>query len=135
MLRDRSQPLANRLIRFYQAYLSVIDDREWMRIFIFSGLSGAAIHRRYLEVIRLQFVEPVAEELLLSKHDPKICEFPLTDREREMVWGLHGQIFYFAVRKWIYEIAGEIDSERLIVAAVTDFVAGATITLKKLSGF
>jgi AcrR family transcriptional regulator len=133
MLRDRSQPLADRLIRFYRAYLSVIDDREWMRISIFSGLSGAAIHRRYLEVIRLQFVEPVAEELIVSNPDPKICEILLTDREREMVWGLHGQIFYIAVRKWIYGIAPEVESERLIVAAVTDFIAGATIALKEPS--
>jgi AcrR family transcriptional regulator len=134
MLRDRSQPLADRLIRFYRAYLSVIDDREWMRIFIFSGLGGAAIHRRYLEVIRLQFVEPVAEELIISTHDPKTYESPAMDREREMVWGLHGQIFYLAMRKWIYGIVPEVDPEQLIIAAVTDFVAGAAITLKKPSG-
>jgi AcrR family transcriptional regulator len=134
MLRDRSQPLTERLIRFYLAYFAVIDDREWMRIFIFSGLSGAAIHRRYLEVVRQQFVEPVAEELVRSTHDPKLGELPLTDREREMVWGLHGQIFYLAMRKWIYGIAPEEAPERLIVAAVTDFVAGATSTLKQRSG-
>ena len=134
MLRDRSQPLADRLIRFYQAYLSVIDDREWMRIFIFSGLSGAAIPRHYLELIRLKFVDPVAEELVIAMHNSKMCEFSVTDREREMVWGLHGQIFYLVMRKWIYGIVPEATPERLVIAAVTDFITGATITLKKLSG-
>jgi AcrR family transcriptional regulator len=128
LLCDRSLPLADRLTRFYRAYLSVIDDRDWMRIFIFSGLSGAAIHRRYLEVIRDQFVEPVAEELLVSIHGPGIS---LTDREREIVWGLHGQVFYLAMRRWIYGIVPEADPERLIISMVTDFVTGATATLKK----
>jgi AcrR family transcriptional regulator len=131
MLYDRAQPLADRLIRFYLAYLSVIDDREWMRIFIFSGLSGAAIHGRYLEVIRRQFVEPVAAELLLSIRGPRACDLPVTDREREMVWGLHGQIFYLAMRKWIYGIAPEIDPEQSIIAIVTDFVTGATAAHRK----
>ncbi|HTJ89968.1 MAG TPA: TetR/AcrR family transcriptional regulator [Acidocella sp.] len=129
LLCDRSQPLADRLIRFYRAYLSVIDDRNWMRIFIFSGLSGAAIHRRYLEVIRDQFVEPVAAELLVALQGPGRREISVTDREREIVWGLHGEIFYLAMRKWIYGIAPEADPERLITSMVTDFVMGATTTL------
>jgi AcrR family transcriptional regulator len=131
LLCDRSQPLADRLIRFYRAYLPVIDDRDWMRIFIFSGLNGAAIHRRYLEVIRAQFVEPVAAELLASIHGLGSGEISVTDREREIVWGLHGEIFYLAMRKWIYGIAPEADPERLITSMVTDFVMGATATLKK----
>jgi hypothetical protein len=49
------------------------------------------------------------------------------------VWELHGKIFYHVMRKWIYGIMPEVDPERLVIATVTDFVAGATITLPSAS--
>ena len=37
--------------------------RDWVRIFMFSGLRGVAINRKYLAILRKRILEPIAVEL------------------------------------------------------------------------
>ena len=48
---DRSRPLPERLTRFYQDYANLILSYEWVRLFMFSGLKGLDITKRYCEVV------------------------------------------------------------------------------------
>jgi AcrR family transcriptional regulator len=64
LLRDRDLPLKERLNTFYQIYTDVIFNRQWMRIYLFSGLKGVDINRRYMELVRQRILEPILLEAL-----------------------------------------------------------------------
>ncbi|MCK4866558.1 MAG: TetR/AcrR family transcriptional regulator, partial [Alphaproteobacteria bacterium] len=59
-------------------------------------------------------------------------EVPFSEREIELAWGLHGGVFYIAIRKWIYDfdIPEEIDG--VLEATVESFVQGAPTVMRKL---
>src|ERR1700730_14374136 len=52
LLADRSRPLRDRLLEFYDAYTNVIFDRTWLRIYLYSGLKGLDINRWYIDMVR-----------------------------------------------------------------------------------
>ena len=98
MLVDRSVPLRTRLIDFYHAYTDVVFQRDWMRIFLFAGLKGGEINRRYIERVRTRILEPMVREC----RDELGLSGPLSDEDIELAWSMHGGIYYFGVRTEIY---------------------------------
>ncbi|MBC8831117.1 TetR/AcrR family transcriptional regulator, partial [Escherichia coli] len=52
LLTNRSRPIRERLVQFYEAYTNVIFTRKWLRIYLFSGLKGLDINRWYVGVVR-----------------------------------------------------------------------------------
>ncbi|MBB4004805.1 MAG: TetR/AcrR family transcriptional regulator [Aurantimonas endophytica] len=95
-LLDRSTPFETRLRNFYRDYTRAIFTYEWMRIFMFSGLAGADLNRRYLSEVETVYLKPLLEE---ARH-----EFSAAAPQMEDVWGLHGGIIYLAIRKFIYRL-------------------------------
>lgn len=131
LLRDRSRPLATRLIDFYNAYLPVFFRYDWVRIFLFAGLKGVDIPRRYMSIIQTELVEPLALELreMAGRHS----DAPPSAQELEIAWGLHGELFYLAIRRWVYGLAvPDDDLSPLIKTSVTRFLDGAPAALLKL---
>ena len=98
MLVDRSVPLRTRLIDFYHAYTDVVFQRDWMRIFLFAGLKGGEINRRYIERVRMRILEPMVREC----RDELGLPGPPSDEDIELAWSMHGGIYYFGVRTEIY---------------------------------
>jgi AcrR family transcriptional regulator len=127
LLRERAHPLRARLVAFYTDYLATIDSYEWSRIFIFSSLHGADISRRYLAIVRREIIEPVAAELRLAGN----ADTP--ERALELAWGLHGQIFYIAIRRWVYDLPGCARHELLVEATISCFLDGAARALRLLA--
>ncbi|SEM89645.1 transcriptional regulator, TetR family [Loktanella fryxellensis] len=128
ILTDRSTSVEERLNTFYRVYTDVIFNREWMRIYLFSGLKGADINRRYMQLVRQRILEPiVAEARAEFGHPPS----PATDSEIEFAWVMHGGIFYYGVRDLIYDSALETRKDRVVADAVAAFVAGLKIKLAK----
>lgn len=126
LLRDRSRPLSERLIRFYTVYTDVIFNREWMRIYLFSGLKGVDINRRYMKLVRQRILEPILEEARIEFDQPAQ---DAKDSEVEFAWIMHGGIFYYGVRVLIYESAVSTDKEHVIEDAVAAFMSGLEIKL------
>ena len=117
-LTDRSRPLEDRLIQFYLAYVERIFHYDWVRIFVFSGLRSYNITGRYLTIIREKLVLPVSCELQeIGSSEGRVSEL-----EEEAVWGLHGQIFYIAIRKYVYGTPVPANLEPTIVDHVRRFV-------------
>ena len=132
MIRDRSQSLEARLTRFYLDYVERVFEYNWVRIFVFSGMKSFGITGRYLDIVRREIIEPAAAEL---RHDLKLPDakaHPLSERETEMFWGLHGRIFYLAIRKFIYETPIPSDLDEIVRDAVQTFLDGARATMPKL---
>lgn len=102
MLADRSVPIRERLIGFYLDYTSVVFQLDWMRIFLFAGLKGVDINRRYLHRVQTRILEPIVRECHIAAGLDDIT--PRRD-EVECAWLMHGGIYYHGVRKLIYQHA------------------------------
>ena len=62
LLGDRSKPIRLRLQQFYEAYTDAIFTREWIRIYLFSGLKGVEINRWYVGVVESRILNRIVEE-------------------------------------------------------------------------
>lgn len=124
LMTDRSRPLEARLEQFYREYVARVFDHDWVRIFVFSGLRAFDITGRYLEIVRREVIEPACIELREELGLPGIAERPLTERETEMFWGLHGRIFYLAIRRYVYQTPTPENLDEIVADAVRGFFIG-----------
>lgn len=129
LLDDRALPLAERLKQFYRDYTRAIFTYEWVRIFMFSGLKGVNINRRYLGLIRDRILTRIIAGLRAEHGLPGLDRRPPSERELELAWGLHGSVFYLGVRKWIYGVETPRDLDAVIDDKVESFLAGAAAVL------
>jgi hypothetical protein len=121
-----------RLTRFYLDYVARVFEYNWVRIFVFSGMKSFGITGRYLDLVRREIIEPAALELRHELELPDDKARPLSERETEMFWGLHGRIFYLAIRKFIYETPVPSDLDEIVRDAIQTFLEGARMTHPKL---
>ena len=126
LLNDHDTSLPLRLAGFYTRYLTAIDNPVWVRTFIYAGLAGFNINKRYLQMLRRKVIEPVAKEL---NRRAKGGDAHLSDAAVELSWGLHGEIFYFAIRRWIYGVRVEGDVNTFVALTVNKFLEGAPVAL------
>ena len=132
LIRDRTLPLGARLTGFYLDYVARVFEYNWVRIFVFSGMKSFGITGRYLDLVRREIIEAAAIELRHELALPDVRAQPLSERETEMVWGLHGRIFYLAIRKFIYETPIPSNLDAIVRDAVETFLDGARATVPKL---
>lgn len=131
LLKDRHRPLGERLQQFYLEYAQMILKVEWIRIFIFAGLTREGINKRYLTRLRERIFNVVLAEL---RHELKLPE-PNTQEyedEIEFIWGLHAAIFYLGVRKWVYGLPVPKDLDRVIKLKLNAFLASAPSVLRSI---
>jgi AcrR family transcriptional regulator len=122
LLSDRSRPIRDRLQEFYSAYTTVIFNRKWLRIYLYSGLKGIDINRWYVGVVRDKILTRIIRECRYEAGLP--ANGKPTASELEMAWVFHGGIFYYGVRKYIYESPVLEDKEQMISDALDVFLAG-----------
>jgi AcrR family transcriptional regulator len=122
LLSDRSRPIGERLKEFYEAYTSVIFSRKWLRIYLYSGLKGLDINRSYVGIVRDKILSRIIRE---CRHEVGLpTQNRPTAAELEMAWVFHSGIFYYGVRKFIYEAPVLESKEQMISDAVDAFLAG-----------
>lgn len=124
LIIDRSLSLESRLTEFYLQYVNRVFHYDWVRIFVFSGLKGFDITTRYLDIVRRQIIEPACGELRHELGLPGIDEMPLTERETELFWGLHGRIFYMAIRRFVYATPTPRHLDDIVRDGVRSFMLG-----------
>ncbi|MBY4803080.1 TetR/AcrR family transcriptional regulator [Burkholderia cepacia] len=133
LIADRTVSLQERLVTFYRSYAQTILRREWIRTFIFAGLSREGFNTRYLSRLRERVFLPVLREV---RHEYDIAT-PATEAQRnaeiELVWSLHASIFYFGVRKWVYGLPVPDDLDTEIERLIDAFLHGTPATLKQLA--
>jgi len=122
LLTDRSRPLRDRLQEFYAAYTDVIFTRKWLRIYFYAGLKGLDINRWYIGVVEEKILSPIIGE---CRHEAGLSEQSEPTRsELEMAWVLQSGIFYYGVRKYIFESPVMEDKNQMIGDALDVFLAG-----------
>jgi AcrR family transcriptional regulator len=132
LIRDRSLPLQARLTGFYLDYVARVFEYNWVRIFAFSGMKSFGITGRYLDLVRREIIEAAAAELRHELALPDVQARPLSERETEMFWGLHGRIFYLAIRRFIYDTPIPRDLDAIVRDAVATFLDGARTGLPRV---
>src|SRR5690242_19589292 len=122
LLGDRARPLRARLQEFYDAYTDVIFTRKWLRIYFYSGLKGLDINRRYVAMVQDKILTRIIQE---CRHDAGLpSQARPTAAELEMAWVFHSGIFYYGVRKYIYESPVLEDKAQMIGDALDAYLAG-----------
>lgn len=132
MIKDRSQPLQSRLVHFYTSYAGVILRREWIRIFVFAGLTRAGINDRYLSRLRERVFIPVIAEIRHAHGLAPSSGETINEKELELIWSLHASIFYIGMRKWIYDLPVTEDIDALIEQMVDAFLNGSPHVLQQV---
>ncbi|MDR3439315.1 TetR/AcrR family transcriptional regulator [Telmatospirillum sp.] len=132
LLSDRSRPLSDRLIDFYQNYCRTIFTPEWIRIFMFAGLKGEIVNKRYFDIVFNNVLKPFCTELRHDMGLPTIDEKPISEAEVDLAWALHGSISYIALRKWIYKLSVPDNVDPLIAVSVSAFMQGSGDALKQI---
>jgi AcrR family transcriptional regulator len=134
VIQDRSIPLQDRLTSLYIEYSKAALTRDWVRIFMFSGLRGESINKKYLDVLRTRILEPVALELRHELGLPDASALPLKTAEIELVWSINARIFYFGQRRWIFNVPVEDDIDDMIRITIAHFMAGAYTVVPQILG-
>ena len=122
LLTDRSRPIRERLLQFYDTYTNVIFNRKWLRIYLFSGLKGLDINRWYVGVVRDKILTRIVKECRFEFGLP--VQAKPSPSELETAWIFHGGIFYYGVRRYIYEMPDLQDKEEVIADAIDAYLAG-----------
>jgi AcrR family transcriptional regulator len=124
-LQDRSLPLRDRLLRFYLEYAGATYQPEWIRIYMYAGLSDLDINRTYLGLVRKKLLTVMCREFrhtFVAASD----DLPaISAREIELLWTLHGGMFYWAVRHNIFNMKSATPFETRTTDAIDIFLAGA----------
>lgn len=120
LIGDRSRPIGERMSIFYRDYGSRIFDHDWMRIFMFSGLAGAELNKRYLNHLSRTLLEPILQEVRIAAPDAAAPTL-------EDLWSLHGGIVYLGIRQHIYQMPVPDDPQHEIDRAIQRFLGSFDI--------
>ncbi len=134
LIDDRAKPLRDRLIEFYRGYTRVVFRPEWIRLYMYSGLTGADFNKRYIARIEKLLLRRICVELRHSSGLPSPERLPITPEEMELIWSMHAGIFYYGIRKFIYKIKVHQDPAHVIALAVDETLAAAPELLRRLLG-
>lgn len=129
-LADRGVPLADRLKRYLKDYARFVLRSQWVRIFIYAGLSRGGINQKYLARLRERHFLVIARELRHACDIPEPADSAELEDEVELIWAMHSSVFYIGVRKWIYEQPTPKDLDRVIDLRVDAFILGVPAVLK-----
>lgn len=122
-LDDVDTPFDVKLNRFYQDYAKTVLTPEWVRILIFSGLSDRYISTQYMALLRDKLLPRILRET--RRHLGVPLRKKPSERETELIWGLHGGIFYLGIRQYIYGQAPQDDPQQVVQDRVAAYLVGA----------
>jgi AcrR family transcriptional regulator len=122
LLTDTSRPLRARLQDFYQAYTDVILNPQWMRIYFFAGLKGVSINERYLALVEERILSRIIRDFYRESGLP--VPAVIAPQDMEIAWHLQGGIFYYGVRKYVYQSRTFVRKTEMITNALDVFFAG-----------
>ena len=103
LLDDKTLDVETKLTRFYTEYAQCILERDWVRVFVFSGLSDRYITDRYFALLGERLFPRLVRES--RRYLGRANRGKPTARELELTMGLHGSIFYMGMRRWVYGLA------------------------------
>jgi AcrR family transcriptional regulator len=133
LLDDPSQDTETKFTRFYSEYAKAILKSNWVRIFVFSGLADRYITDQYFAMLHDKLFPRLVRETRKYRGVP--LRGKSSERELELLMGLHGSIFYMGMRRWIYGLTTysaktEIQDARFIHDQVLAYLLSVNAVLE-----
>jgi AcrR family transcriptional regulator len=124
-LQDRSLPIEQRLLVFFEDYYQSVLSRQWIRLFLFAGLDNGQMTGSYIDTIVKQLLEAVVQEAAWARG----VTLPHSAALRhEIGWVLHGAVSHLAIRQHVYGASQTVklgDILQIQIAAFLDGLASA----------
>ena len=131
-LKDRSRPVEERLITFYEDYFANVLTRKWLRLFLYSSLAEEHMAPDYISDIIKGLMETIVEEVI---HEQKHSLPKDKAVIHEMGWTLHGNISHFAIRRHLYRASQTIPERQVFTYHVRAYLAGFPAMLRENGNF
>ncbi len=130
LLSDRKLPLRDRLVTFYERYTEMIFELEWLRIYLFSGLRGLGINKWWITFVEERILRRIAEEVRHAYGLPDLEAAPLMEAEIDLYWMFHGGVFYYGMRRHVYQAEPHLELKRFIELSVDSLLQGMPATVR-----
>lgn len=131
LLSDRKLPLAERLVRFYEAYRRRSTPVS-LKLWVQAGLSGAHVAGRYSGKLTRRVLAPIIRELRHEAALPGFNQRGFMRGERELAMVLHGGLVFIDIRKHVYRMPMPDSLDDLLALHVRSFIPGALEELRRL---
>lgn len=127
LLRNRAQPVEQRLEAFYADYYDSVLTRRWLRLFLYASLAEVEMASTYIAELITHLLETVVQEACAE-----IGMRPPRDKalQHEIGWILHGTVSHLAIRRHIYRGESLLDERKVIALQVRSFLRGLPALLK-----
>lgn len=134
LLDDRDLSPEDKLTAFYDEYVNSALTRDFARILVFSGLTDRSITDRFFALLRQRLFTRLIRETRRFRGSTSRAK--PSERELELLMGLHGGFFYVTMRRWIYGqgVVSDTAPERFSEALVRDRVRGYLVASQALFG-
>jgi len=100
LLDDPRSDIEDKLVAFYLEYVNITLTKEFVRILVFSGLTDHTITDRFFALLRARLFPRLIRET--RRFRGVISRAKASEREMELLMGMHGGFFYISMRRWIY---------------------------------
>jgi AcrR family transcriptional regulator len=121
--------IRTRLINFFYSYASESYDFDWIRLYMFAGLAGGKLNRRYIKLVTEPVLRAIAHEIREHFQSPKS---QISREEIEYLWVFHGGLYYYAIRQRIYGVPADPNALAKIVETMVDaLISGFDQFLKR----
>jgi AcrR family transcriptional regulator len=134
VLTDRSRPLEERIVAFYELYLPHIYGRNWYRGFWFFALNDPSFAQFYLQRVTNELLCAIIDEARFTFGFPSIAEIPPHAREVELVWGMHSTPIFQGVRRYVYEMNVALDCVATVRDHVRAYLLAVPLMMAELMG-
>jgi AcrR family transcriptional regulator len=132
LIADRSLSIGERFRRFEKDYQKTILTYDWLRIFFSAGLKGFALPGRYLGRVRERIFTPALAEFRREYGFPTPAELPLSDREYELLYGIHGALVYVGIRRYIYDMKVQSQQDDIFDVVLDNFLIGLPPLMRRI---
>lgn len=117
---------------FYERYTDAIFEPKWMRIYMFAGLRGLDINRRWIDFVENQVVAKICAEVRIKMGLPSPDQCSITPEEIDLYWMFHSGIFYYGVRSHVYGIQPRTELKRFIELSIFGLLKGFPSTVSTI---
>jgi AcrR family transcriptional regulator len=100
LLDDPEKSVEDKFTAFYLEYVTITLSQEFVRILVFSGLTDHTITDRFFAMLRVRLFPRLIRET--RRYRGVVNRAKPSEREMELLMGLHGGFFYISMRRWIY---------------------------------
>ncbi|WP_287469000.1 TetR/AcrR family transcriptional regulator [Hydrogenophaga sp.] len=132
LLDDPKIEVEDKFTAFYADYVNNALSREFVRILMFSGLMDHTITDRFFAMLRERLFPRLIRETRRFRGSTSRAK--PSERELELLMGLHGGMFYISIRHWIYgqDVHSEAVQETCDEALVRDRVRSYLMASREL---